>query len=122
MSAASIVESVLVKGTARIAMILAPIVLAAFGWIIITYIGNQAAEISDLGDSFHRLDSRVTAIEASSLRGRADRDFQFQQMLGRLDKFDDRFDIISTQLATVTAKMDTLVDQKHAEIVPPGMR
>lgn len=109
----------------RGAMLVSALFLSIFAWVAISYIDGQqhtneqfSTDIASLSTDLGKLTGRVIVLETSGPSEKANReDFQ-GQVLARMDRIEDRVTGMATGLAGLTARVETLIEQKRADASP----
>lgn len=103
--------------------------MGLLGWFVQDEWSGLRTNVDALTTSLSALSDKVTddrlhiaAIESSRTERIKSGD-QFQTtMLNNAAVMQGAISLLQQQVAAMSAKLDTVIDQKHAEIVPPGMR
>lgn len=114
---------------ARLAMIATPVAAGVFSWLMTSYLDLRFAEartacetvlerVVSVESAFQKsldtlstVDRRVTILETSTARGRADREQFQEQMVAELRELRATQSSVAVQLAAVVARIDALFDR-----------
>lgn len=125
----SLAENVGLTLVARLAMIATPVAAGVFSWLLTSYLDLRFAEARSAYetaiervvsietafgkslDTLSTVDRRVTVLEASTARGRADREQFQEQMMAELRDLRTAQGSVAVQLAAVVARIDALFQQ-----------
>lgn len=125
----SLAENVELTLVARLAMIATPVAAGVFSWLMTSYLDLRFAEARSAYeteiervvsietafgkslDTLSTVDRRVTVLETSTARGRADREQFQEQMMAELRDLRTAQGSVAVQLAAVVARIDALFQQ-----------